>query len=465
MSSGEWGRPARRGRGPQGLLPDQERDRARPPRRRHPAVDDVTLRRSAAARRSGSSASPAAASRRSAARSSGSTSRPRAGSCSTGRTSRSSSENELRPLRRRMQMVFQDPFASLNPRHSVGRIVGEPLRAHGLASRREVGGAGCASCSRSSVCRPTPPTRYPHEFSRRPAPAHRPRARARAQPGLRRRRRAGVGARRLDPGADHQPARGRCRSEFELTYLFIAHDLAVVRHISDRIAVMYLGWIVEVSPADELYEQPAAPVHDLAALGRADPRPGGRAAARADPARRRPAEPGEPAARRAASTRAARTCSRRAAATRCPPLRELSQPGTQVACHWAEEIKEGRIKPREREPVFEPPPAQSRWKSRRQPEDLLALERRDSQLGRRAAEERADEEQFVERLPGLDGCAVARRPRRGPRRPRVARPRRAGSVRTAATLPPATKTARDEARFSGRREQAAARTQQLVVAA
>ena len=79
----------------------------------------------------------------------------RAGSSSTARTSRTLGEDELRPLRRRMQMVFQDPFASLNPRHSVGRIVGEPLRVHGLASRRRVAGSACASCSRSSACPPT----------------------------------------------------------------------------------------------------------------------------------------------------------------------------------------------------------------------------------------------------------------------------------------------------------------------
>ena len=136
------------------------------------------------------------------------------------------------------------------------------------------------------------------------------------------------------------------QSEFDLTYLFIAHDLAVVRHISDRIAVMYLGSIVEVSPARRALRQPAAPVHDLAALGGADPRSRrssasarrscSRATCRARRTRRRPA----------ASTRAARTSSRRAAETRCRRCAS-SATGHLVACHWAEEIKAGEIQPHE----------------------------------------------------------------------------------------------------------------------
>src|SRR6476620_6070972 len=154
-------------------------------------------------------------------------------------------------------MVFQDPFASLNPRHSVGRIVGEPLRAHGLASR-----GGVTTRVRELLEVVGLPAdaigRYPHEFSGG------------------QRQRIGV-ARALAVNPDFivadEPVSAldvsiqaqiinlleSLQGEFDLTYLFISHDLAVVRHISDRIAVMYLGTIVEISTSDELYENPLHP--------------------------------------------------------------------------------------------------------------------------------------------------------------------------------------------------------------
>ncbi len=89
----------------------------------------------------------------------------------------------------------------------------------------------------------------------------------------------------------------RLQSEFDLTYLFIAHDLAVVRHISDRIAVMYLGTIVEISPADELYDNPLHPYTISLLTSVPIPDPEIERKRETDPARRRPAEPGEPAAR------------------------------------------------------------------------------------------------------------------------------------------------------------------------
>jgi peptide/nickel transport system ATP-binding protein len=251
-----------------------------------------------------------------------------------------------------MQMVFQDPFASLNPRHSVGRIVGEPLRTHGLASRRE--SSGQVRDLLKTVGLPQDAAgRYPHEFS-----------------GGQRQRIGLARALALNPDfvvAD-EPVSAldvsiqaqiinlfeQLQDEFELTYLFIAHDLAVVRHISDRIAVMYLGWIVEISPAAELYENPLHP-YTISLLS-AVPIP--------DPVVERQREsillagdlpsPANPPAACRFHTRCPFV-----QPTRCrediPPLRKLAT-GHEVACHWAEDIQAGRIKPHEREPVFEPGP-------------------------------------------------------------------------------------------------------------
>ncbi len=260
-------------------------------------------------------------------------------------------ETELRPLRRRMQMVFQDPFASLNPRHSVGRIIGEPLRSHGLANRREAGGR--ARDLLKTVGLPADAVgRYPHEFS-----------------GGQRQRIGLARALALNPDfvvAD-EPVSAldvsiqaqiinlfeQLQEEIELTYLFIAHDLAVVRHISDRIAVMYLGTIVEVSPADELYDNPLHP-YTISLLS-AVPIP--------DPIVERQREaillagdlpsPANPPPACRFHTRCPFV-----QPTRCrdevPPLRKVGD-GHEVACHWVEDIREGRIKPHEVEPVFEPP--------------------------------------------------------------------------------------------------------------
>jgi peptide/nickel transport system ATP-binding protein len=264
-------------------------------------------------------------------------------------------EQELRPLRRRMQMVFQDPFASLNPRHSVGRIVGEPLRAHGLASRRESADR-VRELLQTVGLPPDASGRYPHEFS-----------------GGQRQRIGLARALALNPDfivAD-EPVSAldvsiqaqiinlfeQLQDEFELTYLFIAHDLAVVRHISDRIAVMYLGWIVEISPAAELYENPLHP-YTISLLS-AVPIP--------DPVVERQREsillagdlpsPANPPAACRFHTRCPFV-----QPTRCreeiPPLRKLAT-GHEVACHWAEEIQAGRLKPHEREPVFEPGPQEA----------------------------------------------------------------------------------------------------------
>jgi peptide/nickel transport system ATP-binding protein len=261
-------------------------------------------------------------------------------------------DRALRPLRRRMQMVFQDPYASLNPRHSVGRLVGEPIRVHGLASRRDVDRRVVELLQIVGLPRDAI-SRYPHEFS-----------------GGQRQRIGVARALALNPDfivAD-EPVSAldvsiqaqilnlleSLQAEFGLTYLFIAHDLAVVRHISDRIAVMYLGSIVEVSPAEELYDNPLHP-YTISLLS-AVPIP--------DPVVERQREtillagdlpsPANPPPACRFHTRCPYV-----QPTRCrdevPPLRELA-PGHTVACHWAEEIKAGRIRPHEVEPVFEPGP-------------------------------------------------------------------------------------------------------------
>jgi oligopeptide transport system ATP-binding protein len=166
-------------------------------------------------------------------------------------------ENELRPLRRRMQMVFQDPYASLNPRKRVGTIVSDPMRIHDLGNRaeqkRRVG-----EILETVGLSPEHYNRFPHEFSGGQrqrigiarALALRPKLIIADEP---------VSA--LDVSIQSQMLNllEDLQNDFQLTYIFIAHDLGVVRHVSDRIAVMYLGKIVELSPAEELYTRPIMP--------------------------------------------------------------------------------------------------------------------------------------------------------------------------------------------------------------
>jgi oligopeptide transport system ATP-binding protein len=163
----------------------------------------------------------------------------------------------LRPLRREMQMVFQDPYASLNPRKRVGTIVSDPMRIHNLGSRddqkRRVG-----EILETVGLSPEHYNRFPHEFSGGQrqrigiarALALRPKLIIADEP---------VSA--LDVSIQSQMLNllEDLQNEFQLTYIFIAHDLGVVRHVSDRIAVMYLGKIVELSPAEELYTRPIMP--------------------------------------------------------------------------------------------------------------------------------------------------------------------------------------------------------------
>jgi oligopeptide/dipeptide ABC transporter ATP-binding protein len=163
----------------------------------------------------------------------------------------------LRPLRREMQMVFQDPYASLNPRKRVGSIVGDPLTIHGLGNKRERK-ARVEELLEAVGLSPEHYNRFPHEFSGGQrqrigiarALALRPKLIVADEP---------VSA--LDVSIQSQMLNllEELQNEFRLTYIFIAHDLGVVRHVSDRIAVMYLGKLVELSPAEELYQRPIMP--------------------------------------------------------------------------------------------------------------------------------------------------------------------------------------------------------------
>jgi oligopeptide/dipeptide ABC transporter ATP-binding protein len=166
-------------------------------------------------------------------------------------------QGQLRPMRRDIQMIFQDPFSSLNPRHTVGTIVGAPYRIqkvkteHGIKRRVQ-------DLLKLVGLSPEHYNRYPHEFSG----GQRQRigiARTLAlQPKM---IIADEPVSALDVSIQAQVVNllDDLQDEFRLTYVFIAHDLGVVRHVSDRIAGMYLGKIVELSPAEELYERPIHP--------------------------------------------------------------------------------------------------------------------------------------------------------------------------------------------------------------
>jgi oligopeptide/dipeptide ABC transporter ATP-binding protein len=180
------------------------------------------------------------------------------------------SRKQLEPLRREMQMVFQDPFASLNPRKRVGQIIGMPLRLHGV-ERDDVEERVRELLDRVGL-HPEHLNRFPHEFSGGQrqrigvarALALEPKLIVLDEP---------VSALDVSVQAQIINLLDDLQDEFGLTYLFVAHDLSVVRHVSDRIAVMYLGKLMEVSPAEALHSKPIHPYTNalLAAVPIPDP--------------------------------------------------------------------------------------------------------------------------------------------------------------------------------------------------
>jgi oligopeptide/dipeptide ABC transporter ATP-binding protein len=164
----------------------------------------------------------------------------------------------LRAVRRRMQVIFQDPYSSLNPRMTVGQILAEPLAVHGIVPARRARETRVKDLLSHAGLLPAMAQRYPHELS-----------------GGQRQRVGIARALAMEPSLIicDEPVSAldvsiqaqiinlleELQAEFGLTYLFVAHDLSVVRHISDRVAVMYLGKIVEITDRKSLYEDPQHP--------------------------------------------------------------------------------------------------------------------------------------------------------------------------------------------------------------
>jgi peptide/nickel transport system ATP-binding protein len=253
----------------------------------------------------------------------------------------------LRRIRRRMQMIFQDPYSSLDPRQSVSSLLSEPLEVHGITH-----GKGADQRVRELLDVVGLPVesggRYPHEFS----------GGQRQRIGIARALAVGpelivadepVSALDVSIQAQIITLMEQLQKELGLTYLFVAHDLAVVRHISDRVAVMYLGKIVEVAPSDDLYRAPLHPytISLLSAIPIPDPEVELRRV-RILLAGDLPSPAAPPAGCRFHTRCPFRQPER--CAEEVPALREL-EPNHTVACHYAEGIRGGRIRPRMVEPT------------------------------------------------------------------------------------------------------------------
>jgi peptide/nickel transport system ATP-binding protein len=239
---------------------------------------------------------------------------------------------ELRALRREMQMIFQDPFTSLNPRMTLLDLVGEPLLVHGMTSRRDRE-ARVADLLRRVGLRPEYMRRFPHAFSggerqrigiARALAVH-PRLVVADEP---------VSALDVSVQAQILNLLVDLQADFRLTYLFVAHDLSVVRHISNRVAVMYVGRMVELGETEEIFTTPRHPY--TAALLSAVPEPDPRARRRrivlqggvANPAAPPPGCYFHPRCPHAIDT----------CRTQTPAWEEIT-PGHFVSCHRARELR------------------------------------------------------------------------------------------------------------------------------